>query len=45
LLRRYVDAIRKTAPWANGHPELIDVTAKYAGIARYPAEDILYRVR
>jgi NitT/TauT family transport system substrate-binding protein len=81
LLRRYVDAIGKTAPWANAHPELIvpilakyskqpedtvramqrsafgetlnarelqpviDVTAKYAGIARYPADDILYRTR
>jgi NitT/TauT family transport system substrate-binding protein len=79
LLRRYVGAIAKTAPWANAHPELvvpilakysrqpedavrsmqrsafaeqlnarelqpvIDVTAKYSGIARFPAEDILYR--
>lgn len=81
LVRRYIEAIAKTAPWANAHPELIvpilakyskqpedtvrsmqrsafgegltarelqpviDVTAKYAGIARYPADDIIYRAR
>jgi NitT/TauT family transport system substrate-binding protein len=81
LLRRYVDAIGKTAPWANAHPDLIvpilakyskqpedavrsmqrsafgetlsarelqpviDVTVKYAGIARYLADEIIYRTR